>query len=90
RKGKKNTALDPDGNPVPENTVAAVLNHMPESQFLNMFALAHVRLREGGESLLESGGNAGESFFTAASGINVLRRVLENFDKQAGALYKKT
>ncbi|KYC85604.1 AAA family ATPase [Heyndrickxia faecalis] len=90
RKGKKNTALDPDGNPVPENTVAAFLNHMPESQFLNMFALDHVRLREGGESLLESGGNAGESFFTAASGINVLRRVLENFDKQAGALYKKT
>ncbi|MDT9756866.1 AAA family ATPase [Heyndrickxia coagulans] len=90
RKGRKDTVLDLDGNPIPEKTVAAFLHDIPESQFLNMFALDHVRLREGGESLLQSGGSAGESFFSAASGINVLRSILENFEKQAGALYKKT
>ena len=50
-----------------------------------MFALDHIRLREGGESLLQSNGSVGESVFSAASGINVLRKILDNLDKETSS-----
>lgn len=89
RKGNKNTVLDADGNSLNEEIVNAFLNGMTEKQFLNMFALDHVRLREGGESLLQSGGNLGESLFSAASGISMLRKVFEDLEKKSGDIYKK-
>ncbi|WP_428908348.1 AAA family ATPase [Niallia sp. Krafla_26] len=90
RKGRKDTVLDLNGSPINEKIVQDFIQGMPQSQFTNMFALDHVRLREGGESLLQSNGSAGESVFSAASGINLLRNILEKFDKEAGDLYKKT
>ncbi|MGY0694098.1 AAA family ATPase [Virgibacillus sp. FSP13] len=90
RKGRKNTVLDMDGQPLDENVVQMFLNGMTESQFLNMFALDHVRLREGGESLLQSDGNVGESLFSAASGISVLRNVLEELENTSRSLYLKS
>ncbi len=89
RKGNKNTILDVDGTSLDENVVNHFLQGISEEHFLNMFALDHVRLREGGESLLQSGGNLGESLFSAASGINILRKVFEDLDKKSGELYKK-
>ncbi|WP_102349135.1 YhaN family protein [Bacillus sp. Marseille-P3661] len=89
RKGNKNTVLDLNGDAVNEELVTNFLNGISEQQFLNMFALDHIRLREGGESLLQSGGNLGESMFSAASGINILRKVFEELEKKAGDLYKK-
>lgn len=89
RKGNKNTVLDVTGEPLTEDSVNQFLNDISEKHFLNMFALDHVRLREGGESLLQSGGNLGESIFSAASGISVLRKVFEELEKKSGDLYKK-
>jgi uncharacterized protein YhaN len=89
RKGIKNTILDPSGNTLDDNVVNTFLQGISEEQFLNMFALDHVRLREGGESLLQSGGNLGESLFSAASGINMLRTVFEDLEKKSGELFKK-
>ena len=76
RKGKKDTVLDLNGNALNEKVVNEFLQGISETHFLNMFALDHVRLREGGESLLQSGGSVGESVFSAASGISVLRKIL--------------
>lgn len=90
RKGKKDTVLDLNGNPLNEKVVNDFLQGISETHFLNMFALDHVRLREGGESLLQSGGNVGESVFSAASGISMLRKILEELEKKSGTLYKKT
>lgn len=90
RKGIKNTVLDSNGQAIDEKELYHFLEGMSEEQFLNMFALDHVRLREGGESLLNSDGNAGESLFSAASGINVLRDVLNEFEKKARDLYLKS
>lgn len=89
RKGNKHTVLDLDGHPLSEDLVADFLNGLSEEHFLNMFALDHVRMREGGESLLQSGGNLGESLFSAASGIMQLRKVLERLEDQSGAIFKK-
>ncbi|MDC3413531.1 AAA family ATPase [Aquibacillus sp. 3ASR75-11] len=90
RKGRINTVLDINGQPLDEKEVQKFLSGMSEQQFLNMFALDHVRLREGGESLLQSDGNVGESLFSAASGISVLRNVLEELENTSRGLYLKS
>lgn len=89
RKGNKNTVLDANGKSLDEGILNDFLNGMTEDQFINMFALDHVRLREGGESLLQSGGNLGESLFSAASGINVVRRMIVELEKKSSDIYKK-
>jgi uncharacterized protein YhaN len=89
RKGRSNTVLDDNGNAIDEELVARFLNGISENHFLNMFALDHVRLREGGEGLLQSGGNLGESLFSAASGITLLSKVFEDLEKKTGDIYKK-
>lgn len=92
RKGRKNTVLDLNENPMNEKVVDEFLHSLPESQlqFKSMFALNHETLREGGETLLQSGGSAGEGLFSAASGINILRKIMDNLNKETGNLYKKT
>lgn len=90
RKGTKNTILDSNDNPMNEEIVGKFLNGISEKHFLNMFALNHESLRQGGESLLQSGGNVGESLFSAASGINLLGKVLEDLEKKSGDFYKKS
>lgn len=89
RKGNKDTVLNMDGRPMDERMVDQFLHNVPESQFLNMFALNHERLREGGLGLLQSGGNVGESVFSAASGINVVRKIIDRLDKEIRELYLK-
>lgn len=90
RKGRKNTVLDVDNEALDESIVNQFLKGLPEQQFLTMFALDHIRLREGGESLLHSDGDAGESLFAAASGINVLRNVLDDLEETTRGLYLKS
>ena len=85
RKGRKDTVLDLDGKPINEKVINEFLHGLSEDQFTNMFALDHIRLREGGESLLQSNGSVGESVFSAASGINVLRKILDNLDKETSS-----
>lgn len=90
RKGRKNTVLDWENQPLDEKRVQTFLDGMSEQQFVNMFALDHVRLREGGASLLQSDGHVGESLFSAASGISVLRRVLDELENNSRDLYLKS
>lgn len=89
RKGNKNTVLDLNDKPMNEDLVNEFLNGISKEHFLNMFALNHETLREGGDGLLESGGNLGESLFSAASGISMLRKVFEDLEKKSGNIYKK-
>jgi uncharacterized protein YhaN len=89
RKGKTNTVLDTSNNPLDEKKVLQFLNGISEQQFKNMFALNHVSLREGGESLLQADGNVGQSLFSAASGINALRNVLDELESKSGSLFAK-
>lgn len=89
RKGNKNTVLGVDGQPLPDDIAGEFLSGLPRDHFMNMFALDHARLREGGESLLQNGGSLGESLFSAASGITRLRKVLKKLDEQSGDIFRK-
>lgn len=89
RKGQSKTVLDAYNNPLDEKQVLQFLNGMSKDQFNNMFALDHIRLREGGESLLQSDGNVGQSLFSAATGMNALRSVLDEMEIKTSKLYTK-
>jgi len=89
RKGTKNTLLDINDSLLPEQKVQQFVNHLSRQQFTHMFALDHIRIREGGNKLLQSGGNAGEGLFSAASGMNRIREVLDEVDKKTDSVFKK-
>lgn len=90
RKGRKNTVLDMTETPLDEKVVEQFLNGLQKEDFERIYALNHEMLRQGGEHLLQSGGSAGEGLFSAASGINVLRKVIDDLTKEIGDLYKRT
>ncbi len=88
RKGKTKTILNESGEALPDSVLIPYINVLSEETFRNMFALNHETLREGGEALLESDGNVGESLFAAASGINAVKKIMQEFDSESKELYK--
>lgn len=90
RKGLKNTFLDLNDKALNEQLLAPYTAGLNRSQFENMFGLDHLRLREGGSRLLESGGSLGESLFEAASGLGDLRRIMKTLEKEADLLFRPT
>ncbi|OCA89810.1 AAA family ATPase [Pradoshia sp. D12] len=88
RKGKSKTILNEAGEALPDNVLLPYINVLSEETFRNMFALNHETLREGGEALLESNGSVGESLFAAASGINTVKKIMQEFDSASKELYK--
>lgn len=90
RRGIRNTLRDLNEQPLDEALLAPYTCGLQRSEFENMFGLDHLRLREGGRQLLESGGSLGESLFEAASGLHELRRIVEDLESQAEALFTPT
>ncbi len=88
RKGKSKTILNEAGEALPDNVLSPYINVLSEETFRNMFALNHETLREGGEALLASNGSVGESLFAAASGVNAVKKIMQEFDSESRELYK--
>ena len=88
RKGRKNTLLDPDGQPVDENVLEPLLGAVDRESFGLMFGMDHHSLRKGGADLLQWQGALGEALFAAASGVGGLRELLGELDREAGELFK--
>jgi uncharacterized protein YhaN len=86
RKGRRDTLLDADGNPLPEAALLRLLGGASRDVFETTYGLNGVRLRDGAQSLLESGGEAGESLL-AGMGLPHLRKALERLDREAKALH---
>ena len=88
RKGTKNTFLDRAGNPADDAPLRNALNSVNEELFASFFGIDHERLVAGGQSMLQGGGDVGESLFAAGFGGVSLRDVLEKLDGEAAALFK--
>lgn len=88
RKGNKNTLMTPEKDTLDETVLEPYLGGLTKEVFSSMFGLDHIRLREGGESLLQRGGNVGETLFEAAMGINNLNEVLKELDDTTANLFK--
>lgn len=87
RRGLRKTLLDLEENPLPDDVLAPYLAGLDRADFEDMFGLDHLRLREGGKRLLESGGEFSQSLFEAASGMRRLREVFQEMDGEARTLF---
>jgi uncharacterized protein YhaN len=87
RKGKDNTLLDDEGNPIDEVKLTRLFGGVSQEQFLGMFGLDHESLRRGGEALLLGRGHVGESLFGATMAGGELHRVLRDLAAEADALF---
>jgi len=88
RKGRKNTLLDANHTPLNEYLLQEWLSGLNEAQFTALFCFDHEQLRQGGEDLLNGGGDVGESLFEAGSGSLKLHELLTELDEEASQLFK--
>jgi uncharacterized protein YhaN len=87
RKGNKNTLLDDDGDPLPDDPLAGFHRLVDRDRFERFFGLDHAMLRKGGEALLAGKGDVGQTLFEV-SGYLGLRRILQQLEEEAAKLYK--
>ena len=85
RKGRGDTLRDLASNVVPEDALRRFLGGASRELFERSFGLNGARLREGGQELLRSGGDAGESLL-AGTGLLHLRAALTRLDEEARSL----
>ncbi|WP_053958862.1 AAA family ATPase [Sulfobacillus thermosulfidooxidans] len=83
---KRYSRLELANTSVSEDDLKLYLGGYDKERFMLLFGLDHERLREGGESLLQSGGHAGVSLFEAGGGIQHLHNFLRYLDERANGL----
>ncbi len=89
RKGNKDTLLTPGGVPVRggEGALAPFLGGASEEFFTRMFSLDHIRLRRGGQEILDSESEVGQTLFSAGTGLSGLREKLRGLNAEAEELW---
>ena len=88
RKGNKNTLLDGDGNPLPDNALWPLLGSIDQAYFSTMFGLGSSELREGAQQLLKGEGEIGNALFSASLGGTPVQHILESLVASSEALFK--
>jgi len=87
RKKRKADILDPQGNPLAAETLAAFLPITEQAVFESLYGLTHEDLIKGGEDILAQKGEVGQALFSAGAGISSLRGVLSGLESEAEALF---
>lgn len=88
RKGNKNTLLDAEGNPLPDNALAPFLGSVDQAYFSTMFGLGVRELREGAEQLLRGEGHMGDALFSASMGGTPVQKILAALTEESESLFK--
>lgn len=88
RKGYKNTLLDPSGNPLEDGILTPYLPGLDRTLFEHHYGLNHERLKEGGQAILESRGEANDTLFGVASAFLGLKHLQDSLSEEAGKLFK--
>jgi len=87
-KRAKDSLRDAEDAPLDEVVLKRLLGNVDRAMFERVFGLDHERLRDAGVSLLEGGGDVGESLFDAGTGGQGVRRVLVRLREEAEKLFK--
>ncbi len=88
RKGTKQTLGGPDASaPAAIARLEALTRAVPEPVFAHFYGLDHAGLVEGSRALLEDDGELGRALFGAGLGIVHLRRLIEQLEGEAAALF---
>lgn len=89
RKGASKTLLDESGQAIDDALLQRLLRGVSESTFKNAFGLDLKMLQQGAKSLLEGKGDVGGSLFDASVGGGAdARKLLEQLENEADAIYK--
>ncbi|MCX5864884.1 MAG: AAA family ATPase [Deltaproteobacteria bacterium] len=87
RKKRKADILDPQGNPLAAETLAAFLPITEQAIFESLYGLTHEDLIRGGEDILAQKGEVGQALFSAGAGISSLRGVLAGLEIDTEVLF---
>lgn len=89
RKGKKDTLLSPDENPLlsGDGSLVPFLGGADRAFMTRMFSLNHDRLAEGGREILEAKDEVGQTLFSAGAGLSGLRERMARLAKEADELW---
>jgi uncharacterized protein YhaN len=88
RKGRKDTLLDTDEQPLAEEIFQRVLGSVGEELFSRMFGINHLDLVQGGQEIVAGKGDVGESLFAAGIGSPGVSQLLTSLDEEADRLFK--
>ena len=88
RKGNKNTLLDAEGNPLPDDALRPFLGSVDLAYFSTMFGLGVRELREGAEQLLRGEGHMGDALFSASMGGTPVQQVMAALIEESERLFK--
>lgn len=84
----KNSLIDAESEqPIDDRILEQLLASVNQTVFENLFGLDHQRLRDGGQKLLEDGGDLGFSIFSAATGIDRLQQILSRIEHDSKAVF---
>lgn len=88
RKGRKNTLLSIDGEPLDDKVLLPFLQGVTQELFEMLFGIDHRALVQGGQEILEQKGEVGQALFSASLGSHALHAVLGQLDEEANALFR--
>ena len=87
RKGRKDTLLDGDGEPLDPAPLEGALGGLTREVHAGLFEITHESLVAGGLELLAGQGAVGESLFAAAAGTARLHGLMKRLEGEADALF---
>lgn len=87
KKGRSNTLLDAEDQPIDEGILAALLGGQTRESFLRMFSLDHSRLQDGGNAILEAKDDIGQAIFAAGSGLVGITELQGRLDQEAKEIW---
>lgn len=87
RKGNKNTLVDGDDQPLPDELLAPLLAGLTRPTFDAEFGLTARALRDGGHELLKADGRLAETLAASSAGMTALSRLRQQLQISADELF---
>jgi uncharacterized protein YhaN len=87
RKGNKDTLLDANAAPIPDESLLPFLGNVTREVFTRAFGLNTDTLRLGAEDMLKTGGEIGSTLFAAASGLRGMTDLRRDLESEAEAIF---
>ena len=89
RKGRSNTLVDANEQPLPDDILAPVTGTLSRESFGAEFGLTAEALRQGGRDLVKTGGRLAEMLAAGSAGLSALSRLAVTLDEEANALFSE-
>jgi uncharacterized protein YhaN len=85
RKGRKDTLLDAEDRPIPDERLCAALGAVDRRTFETELGLTAEALRDGGEALLRAGGSLAETLAAGSASLTALNETRKRLTAEADA-----